>query len=232
MTLSDTDKLKKMAAEIAADEYIKDGMIVGLGTGSTAFFAIKRIGERVAKEGLALTCVSTSEKSAQLGKSCGLNIVPFEGTEKIDVTIDGADEIDRSLQLIKGLGGALLREKIIASATRTEIIIADRSKLVDVLGAATPLPVEALRFGYERTKYSLEELGCCATLRTKDGEIFITDGGNYIYDCKFENIEQPHILESQLNNIPGVIENGLFLNMAAIAIIASEKGNIETIRRL
>lgn len=231
MTLSDTDRIKKIAAEAAADQYIKDGMMVGLGTGSTAFFAIKRIGERVVEEGLTLTCVSTSEKSAQLGKSCGLDIVPFEGTEKIDVTIDGADEIDQSLQLIKGLGGALLREKIIAFATETEIIIADESKLVDVLGANSPLPVEALRFGYERTKYALEKLGCLATLRTKDGELFITDGGNYIYDCKFQNIERPDFLESRLNNIPGVIENGLFLNMASIAIIADKEGNIETIKK-
>lgn len=231
MTLSNTDKLKKIAAEAAADEYIKDGMVVGLGTGSTAFFAIRRIGERVIDEGLTLTCVSTSEKSAQHGRSCGLNIVPFEGTDEIDVTIDGADEIDNLLQLIKGLGGALLREKIIASATKKEIIIADRSKLVDILGVVSPLPVETLRFGYERTKYALEELGCVATLRTKDGEIFITDGGNYIYDCKFKNISQPHILESRLNNIPGVIENGLFLNMASIAIIANNDGSIETIRR-
>lgn len=231
MTLSDIDKIKKMAAEVAADDYIKDGMVVGLGTGSTAFYAIKRIGERVAEEGLTLTCVSTSEKSAQLGKSCGLNIVPFEGTDKIDVTIDGADEINKSLQLIKGLGGALLREKIIAFATKTEIIIADESKLVNVLGENTPLPVEALRFGYERTKYALEELGCLATLRTKDGEIFITDGGNYIYDCKFENIDDPDSLESRLNNIPGVIENGLFLNMASIAIIANKEGKIKTIKR-
>ncbi len=231
MTLSDTDKIKKMAAEVAADDHIKDGMVVGLGTGSTAFFAIKRIGERVAEEGLTVTCVSTSEKSAQLGRSCGLNIVPFEGTDMIDVTIDGADEINRSLQLIKGLGGALLREKIIAFATKREIIIADDSKLVDVLGAKGPLPVEALRFGYERTKYALEELGCLATLRTKDGEIFITDGGNYIYDCKFKNIEDPDLLELRLNNIPGVIENGLFLNMASIAIIANKEGDLETIKR-
>lgn len=231
MTLSDTEKLKKMAAEAAVNGYIKDGMVVGLGTGSTAFFAIKRIGERVAEEGLTLTCVSTSEKSAQHGRSCGLNIVPFEGTDKIDVTIDGADEINKLLQLIKGLGGALLREKIIASATITEIIIADRSKLVDVMGVATPLPVEVLRFGYERTKYALEKLGCIANLRTKDGEIFITDGGNYIYDCKFERIDKPHFLESSLNNIPGVIENGLFLNMASIAIIADEEGNLKTIKR-
>jgi len=111
MALSETDKYKKMAAEAAVDEYIEDGMTVGLGTGSTAYFAITRIGERVSEEGLTLTCVSTSEESTELGKNCGLNVVPFEGTGRIDVTIDGADEINLLLQLIKGLGGALLREK-------------------------------------------------------------------------------------------------------------------------
>ncbi|MGE4577148.1 MAG: ribose-5-phosphate isomerase RpiA [Candidatus Methanomethylophilaceae archaeon] len=231
MTLSENDAMKKAAADKAADEYIKDGMTVGLGTGSTAFFAIKRIGERVADERLTLTCVSTSEKSAQLGRSCGLNIVPFEGTGAIDVTIDGADEIDPQLQLIKGLGGALLREKIIAAATETEVIIADGSKLVDMLGTTSPLPVEVIRFGYERTKYALEKQGCVATLRTKDGEIFITDEGNYIYDCMFNTIDRPFFLESRLNIIPGVIDNGLFLNTASVALIARGPDDVETLRR-
>lgn len=231
MTLSESDVMKKAAAEKAADEYIKDGMTVGLGTGSTAFFAIKRIGERVTEEKLSLSCVSTSEKSAQLGRSFGLNVVPFEGTGPIDVTIDGADEIDPRLQLIKGLGGALLMEKIIAAATETEVIIADSSKLVDVLGTTSPLPVEVLRFGYERTKYALEKQGCKATLRTKDSEIFITDGGNYIYDCDFGPIERPFFLESRLNIIPGVIENGLFLNTASVAIVARGPDEVDTLRR-
>lgn len=229
MALSETDKYKKMAAEAAVDEYIEDGMTVGLGTGSTAYFAITRIGERVSEEGLTLTCVSTSEESTELGKNCGLNVVPFEGTGRIDVTIDGADEINLLLQLIKGLGGALLREKIIASATDMEVIIADRSKFVDVLGADTPLPVEVLCFGHEHTGLALEKLGCRSELRMNGNLPFLTDGGNYIYDCRFENIEKPYFLESGINNIPGVVENGLFLNLASVALIAGENG-VETFR--
>ena len=229
MTLSETDKYKKMAAEAAVDEYVEDGMTVGLGTGSTAYFAIKRLGERVSEEGLALTCVSTSEESTELGKSCGLDVVPFEGTGRVDVTIDGADEIDLQLQLIKGLGGALLREKIIASATDMEVIIADRSKFVDVLGAKTPLPVEVLGFGYERTGLALEKLGCVAELRMNGDSPFVTDGGNFIYDCRFESIDRPYFLETGINNIPGVVENGLFLNLASVALIAGENG-VETFR--
>lgn len=231
MTLPETDRYKKMAAEAAVDEYVKDGMTVGLGTGSTAFFAIKRIGERVSDENLTLTCVSTSEESTALGKSCGLNVVPFEGVERIDVTIDGTDEINLHLQLIKGLGGALLREKIIASATDTEVIIADRSKLVDVLGTKSPLPVEVLQFGYERTGLALKNLGCEAELRMDGDNPFITDGGNFIYDCRFASIKQPYFLETRINNIPGVVENGLFLNLASVALLADENG-VETFKPL
>lgn len=229
MTLSETDKYKKMAAEAAVDEYIKDGMTVGLGTGSTAYFAIKRLGERVSEEDLSLTCVSTSEESTALGKSCGLNIVPFEGVGRVDVTIDGADEVNLLLQLIKGLGGALLREKIIASATDMEVIIADRSKFVEVLGAKTPLPVEVLRFGHEHTGLALEKLGCVSDLRMNGDAPFVTDGGNYIYDCKFETIDKPYFIETGINNVPGVVENGLFLGLASVALIAGENG-VETFR--
>lgn len=229
MNLSETDTYKKMAAEAAVNTYIEDGMTVGLGTGSTAAFAIKRLGERVLEEELVLTCVSTSEESTALGKSYGLNVVPFETVEGVDVTIDGADEVNLLLQLIKGLGGALLREKIIAAATDLEVIIADRSKFVDALGFTVPLPVEVLRFGYEHTGRALEKLGCTATLRKEGEEIFVTDGGNYIYDCKFEGIEKPYFLESGVNNIPGVVENGLFLNLASVALIAGKNG-VETFR--
>lgn len=229
MTFTDVQKFKKMAAERAVEDCIEDGMTVGLGTGSTAYYAIKRIGERVAEEGLTLTCVSTSEESSEIGRSFGLNVVPFEGSERIDVTIDGADEVNMLLQLIKGLGGALLREKIIASATDKEVIVADRSKFVEVLGAATPLPVEVLRYGHEHTKIGLEKLGCVASIRMRGEDAFITDGGNFIYDCKFESIERPYFLESRINNIPGVVENGLFLKLASVALIADNDG-IEIIK--
>ncbi len=229
MNSSEMDISKKMAAEAAVDEYIQDGMTVGLGTGSTASYAIRRLGERVSEENLTLTCVSTSEESTELGRSCGLDVVPFEGTGRIDVTIDGADEVNLLLQLIKGFGGALLREKIIASATDMEVIIADRSKFVDVLGAKTALPVEVLCFGHERTGLALNKLGCESKLRMTGSLPFVTDGGNFIYDCKFESIDRPYFLESGINNIPGVVENGLFLNLASVALIADENG-VETFR--
>lgn len=218
--------LKKLVAEKAVDDYIKDGMKVGLGTGSTAYYAIKRVGELVA-DGYDLVCAATSVQSEELAKECGIKVVDVDELDHIDVTIDGADEVDGELQLIKGLGGALLREKIVASASLREIIIVDSSKKVDMLGVKTALPVEVVRFGHVKTKFQIERQGCKATLRMKGGEPFITDSGNYIYDCKFESIGNPFFLESRLDTIPGVVENGLFLNTATTVLISSPDGSIE-----
>lgn len=221
----DADGMKKLVAEEAVDRYVKDGMNVGLGTGSTAKFAIERIGELV-KQGYDLTCVATSVQSEELAKKCGIKVVDIDEVEHLDVTIDGADEIDPNLQLIKGLGGALLREKIVAAATVKEIIVAHDSKVVEKLGEKTPLPVEVLKFGHEHTKFALEKQGCVATLRMKDGKPFITDSGNYIYDCKFPAIEKPFFLETRIDVIPGVVENGLFLNTAYDALVSKEDGTV------
>lgn len=218
--------MKKLVAETAVETYVKDGMNVGLGTGSTAYFAIKKIGDLVS-QGYDLTCVATSVQSEELAKECGIKVVDLDDVDKLDVTIDGADEVDPKMQLIKGLGGALLREKIVAAATVKEIIVIDETKLVDTLGTKSPLPVEVLRFGHEHTKYALEKQGCNATLRMKDGKPFVTDGGNYIYDCRFENIAQPFFLESRIDIIPGVVENGLFLNTAFDVIVCKHDGTIE-----
>ena len=218
--------LKKIVAEYAVDNYVEDGMNLGLGTGSTAYYAIKRIGELVNK-GLTLTCVATSIQSEVLARECGIKIVDLDEISHLDLTIDGADEVDQKMQLIKGLGGALLREKIAAAASFKEVIIADETKKVEILGKKTPLPVEVLRFGHSKTKFALEKQGCRATLRMKGGEPFITDGGNYIYDCKFESISNPFFLESRLDIIPGVIECGLFLNTATTVLISTSDGNIE-----
>ena len=193
MTL-DAASMKKIVAEAAVNKYVKDGMNVGLGTGSTAYYAIKRIGELV-ESGYDLTCVATSVQSEELARECGIKVVDVDEVDKLDVTIDGADEVDPKMQLVKGLGGALLREKIVAAATVKEIIVVDGSKLVDKLGTKAPLPVEVLRFGHLHTKYALERQGCKAELRMKDGEPFITDGGNYIYDCRFNGIDSPFFLE-------------------------------------
>jgi len=217
--------LKKLVAEKAADEYIKDGMVVGLGTGSTAYYVIQRVGEFV-RNGMRLKCVATSEQTERIAKECGITIVGLDDVEYIDVTIDGADEIDPQMQLIKGLGGALVREKIVASASRSEVIIADDSKKVEMLGTKAPLPVEVLRFGHTVSRKALEKQGCTAVLRMKDGKPFISDSGNYIYDCRFEKIDNPFFLETRINVIPGVVDNGLFLNTATTVLISSADGTV------
>lgn len=222
-------EMKRIVAERAVDMYVKDGMNVGLGTGSTAYFAIKRIGELVA-DGYDLTCVATSVQSEDLARECGIKVVELDQVDKLDVTIDGADEVDPKMQLIKGLGGALLREKIVAAATVREIIIADSSKRVGKLGTKAPLPVEVLRFGHEHTRFALKRQGCEPVLRMRDGEPFVTDGGNYIYDCRFpEGIDNPFFLESRIDVIPGVVENGLFLNTAYDVLICEEDGSVSSV---
>ena len=218
--------LKKLVAETAVNQYVEDGMIVGLGTGSTAYYAIKRVGELVS-DGYDLTCVATSVQSENLARECGIRVVDIDEVDHIDVTIDGADEVDDGMQLIKGLGGALLREKIVAAASLKEVIVVDGSKKVEILGMKNPLPVEVLKFGHQKTKYALEKQGCKANLRMTGGTPFITDSGNYIYDCKFESISNPFFLESRIDVIPGVVETGLFLNTATTVLIASGDGGIE-----
>ena len=217
--------LKKIVAEKAVDDHVKDGMTIGLGTGSTAEYAVKRVGELIAN-GYDLKCVSTSQRTEDLAHSLGIKIYDLNDVERIDVTIDGADEVDPSRQLIKGLGGALLREKIVAAATLTEVIIVDETKIVDKLGVRTPLPVEVVPYGHKKTAYALERQGCKATLRMKGDDPFITDAGNYIYDCKFESIDSPFFLESRIDVIPGVVENGLFLNTADIVLISHPDGSV------
>ncbi len=222
----DAAEMKRIVAERAVDEYVKDGMNVGLGTGSTAYYAIKRIGELVS-QGYDLTCVATSVNSENLARECGIKVVELDEVDKLDVTIDGADEVDPKMQLIKGLGGALLREKIVAAATVKEIIVADASKKVGKLGTKAPLPVEVLRFGHEHTCFALKRQGCEPVLRMKDGAPFVTDGGNYIYDCRFpEGIDNPFFIESRIDVIPGVVENGLFLNTAFEALVCDREGNV------
>jgi ribose 5-phosphate isomerase A len=220
--------LKKIVGEKAVDDHVSDGMTVGLGTGSTAEYAVKRVGELVNK-GWKLKCVATSERTAALAESVGVNIYDLNDIERIDVTIDGADEVDPNRQLIKGLGGALLREKIVAAASLKVVIIVDSSKLVDKLGVRTPLPVEVVPFGHTKTAYALERQGCKATLRTAGGRPFVTDAGNYIYDCKFESIDNLFFLESRIDVIPGVVENGLFLNTADVVLVSHPDGRVTNV---
>ena len=220
---------KKAAAEKAV-EAIVNGMIVGLGTGSTAKFAIEKIGERIALEGLQIKAIATSSGSEALARQVNIPIISFAEIDMIDITIDGADEVDENLNLIKGGGGALLREKIVAANSKKMIVVADDSKLVKQLGKF-PLPVEVITFGFEAVLKKLEKLGCKAVLRMKDGAVYITDNGNYIIDCAFNKIEQPASLHDQINSIVGVVENGLFIHLANKVIVASQDGNTFIIER-
>ena len=208
---------KQLAGNKAAS-YIQDGMIVGLGTGSTVYWTILEIA-RMVKEGLNITGVATSKSTEKLAHDQGIPLLSLEDVSTIDLTIDGADELTEDLTLIKGGGGALLREKIIAYHSTHMIVVADSSKYVKKLGSF-PLPVEITKFGYSKTLSAIKNLGCTASLRKEDASLFITDNGNYIVDCSFGDITFPTTLHDHLNQIPGVVENGLFIGYAAKAIIA------------
>lgn len=217
---------KKAAGEKSA-EYIHSGMTVGLGTGSTAFWAIERIG-RLVSEGLQIRAVATSVQSEEQARKLHIPLVTFSDIDHFDVDIDGADEVDEHKSLIKGGGGALLREKIIASASDKMIVVVDESKLVTILGKF-PLPVEIIPFGWEMTYRKLALSGYKPVLRKKNDKVFITDNGNYILDCHLVSIEQPGLLHDTLNNIPGVVENGLFVNMCHTVVVGYNNGSTRVI---
>lgn len=219
---------KKIVGEKAI-EYIKDGMVVGLGTGSTVYYTIIKLGQLV-KEGLSIQGIPTSIQTEELAKKLGIPLGRFEEIGQIDVAIDGADEIDSNLDLIKGGGGALLREKIIAKAAKKFIVVATPSKMVEKLGAFR-LPVEVVPFGADLTKEHIREIGCNPILRQFKGTPYRTDNGNYIFDCVFSHLSQPKILEEKLNMIPGVVENGLFSGMSDIVISLDRNNNAVLIKR-
>lgn len=211
-------------AATEAVKYVEDGMVVGLGSGSTASIAIRLIGDRVKQEGIEVVGIPTSKTSDLLGRAVGIPIHELDDHPTVDLTIDGADEVDPRLDLIKGLGGALVREKVVAAASLVELIVADETKLVDRLGQKAPLPVEVVRFSHRTTVRRLASFGCSPELRMKGNEPFVTDNGNYIVDCRFADIGDPSGLESAINNTPGVVDNGLFVGMATKAIIGTEAG--------
>lgn len=218
--------VKQLAAEKAV-EYVQDGMKVGLGTGSTAYWAIRKLGERVSG-GLNITAVATSQASEDQARELGIPLVAFGEVDSLDLTIDGADELDGALQLIKGGGGALLREKIVAMGSTRMIVVADESKAVTTLGKF-PLPVEIVPFAWEWTVAGLAKLGCKPELRRSGGELYKTDNGNYIADCRFEAIDSAADLALALQRIPGVVEHGLFIGIADMAVIGKNDGTIEII---
>jgi ribose 5-phosphate isomerase A len=215
----------KQAAAGSAVALVEDSMILGLGTGSTAKLAVEALGRRV-RSGLRVVGVPTSEFTGQQARSLGIPVSTLDEHPAIDLTIDGADEVELgSLNLIKGRGGALLREKIVASASNRLIIIVDESKLVARLGSHFALPVELIPFGWHVAARKLEALGAKVALRSgSDGKPYVTDGGHYIVDCAFGPIGSPAKLESELNNMVGVVEHGLFLGMATQVIVAGQDG--------
>jgi ribose 5-phosphate isomerase A len=218
------EELKRAAAEEALRE-VRDGMLLGLGTGSTARYFIEGLG-RLVGEGLRVTSVATSRASADLARSLGITLVE-DIDAPLDLTVDGADEIDPGLNLVKGLGGALLREKVVAGASRAMIVIATEDKLVDHLGRG-PLPVEVLPLLWRRTRATLVDIGLEPTLREADGAPFVSDNGNLILDCRFRPPRDLPRLAADLDSLPGVMGHGLFLGMATSAVVAGPAG----VRRL
>jgi len=219
MRLSELDP-RKVAAAKAGAQMVEDGLIVGLGSGSTASIAIDILGQRVAA-GLRIIGIATSVRTEREARRLGIPLSTLEEHARVDVTLDGADEVAiGSLNLLKGRGGALLREKLVASASEQLIILVDETKLVDRLGAQGPVAVEVVPFGWRLTARRIETLGATVALRrTPEAEPFLTDNGNYILDCAFGTIENPGDLERQLDQTLGVVEHGLFLGMASKIIV-------------
>ena len=211
------DQEKRLAGEAAAD-LVEDGMTVGLGSGSTAVFMVRRLGERVA-EGLRMVGLPTSEGTAALAREVGIPLSDFSRVTTLDLTLDGADEFDPALNLTKGGGGALFREKIVAAASRRLVIFTDHTKRVARLGAF-PLPVEVNPFGWQVVAAKIEALGAAVARREVSGEPFLTDNGAYILDCRFGEIPDPPALEERLAAIVGVTETGLFIAMADEVLLA------------
>ncbi len=221
---SAANRFKEAAAE-AASKLLRNGMVVGLGSGTTATMAVAAIGRRVA-QGLRIIGIPTSEKTADQARLLHIPLSTLEERFQIDVTIDGADEVESgSLNLIKGGGGNLLREKIVAIASSRMVVVADESKLVSPLGSRGPVPVEVVPFGWKTTAERLKKVGANPILRlTSEARTYVTDGGNYILDCAFGPIPSPRELQTHIDSIVGVVEHGLFIGIASEALIAGPGG--------
>jgi len=223
MTLVDLDHLKKAAA-LKASEFVRSGMVVGLGTGSTAKHLLVALGEQV-KAGMKLRGVPTSQETAVLAQQAGIPLIDAENRWEIDVAIDGADQVDPHFNLIKGGGGALLKEKIVAASAKQFIVMVDHTKQVPVLGGAFPLPIEVIPFGWGSTAREIKALTKSrVVLRERNGAPFRTEAGNLIVDVHIDRISQPGDLETALNLIPGVVETGLFVGRTNVLIVGTPQG--------
>lgn len=211
---------KERAARAGA-ELVQGGMVVGLGSGTTSALMVGFLGDRVRELGLKITAVATSEATAQMARKVGIPVVELDQVKSLDISLDGADEIDGRFAMIKGLGGALLREKIVAAASKRRVTLITASKQVARLGAACPLPVEVSLFGLAHTERRLKRLGAETKLRRNGAELVHTDGGNCIIDCKFAEILDPASLDQRVQGLPGVLETGLFVGLCDTLIIGS-----------
>jgi len=211
------EREKELAAATGV-ALVQHGMVVGLGTGSTAEIAIRQLGERV-KAGLDIQGVPTSLRTEGLARDLGIPLTTLDDRPQVDLTLDGADEVDPNLALIKGGGGAHFREKVVARASRQEVILVDSGKLVKRLGERFPVPVEVHRFGWRVAATELSLLGCTPVLREAGAQPFLTDNGNHILDCRFAGIDDPGELERTLNNVPGVLENGIFAGLVSLVVV-------------
>ena len=225
MEPAEQDEWKKAAAEAAVD-LVEDGMVVGLGTGSTATHFINALGRRLAEDGLRITGIPTSQHTEAQARSLNIPLTSFAEHTQLDLTIDGADEVEfGTLSLIKGHGGALLREKIVASASRRMVVVADETKLVEQLGTLMSVPVEVVRFGWQATGRRLTQIGGNPSLRLgADKKPFVTDGGNYIMDCAFGPIVNPKEIAHHLDHVVGAVEHGLFLGFTREVIVGGREG--------
>jgi ribose 5-phosphate isomerase A len=231
MIPAEQDRLKKAAAE-AAVQLVEDGMVVGLGSGTTAALFVQALAQRIAHDRLRIAGIPTSLDTEQQARALKIPLATFAEQSQIDLTVDGADEIvERSLALIKGHGGALLREKIVASISQRMAVVADETKMVDRLGSLAAVPVEIVPFGWEATERKLRDLGAHPSMRlTADRKPYVTDGGHYIMNCAFGPMDDPNEIAQQLDHVVGVVEHGLFLGFATEAIVAG-RGGLQTFRK-
>ena len=218
-----TNVAKSAAARMAAS-LVEDGMCLGLGSGSTFLLVVEELGSRIREEGLSISGVPTSSGTEQAARAVGISILSLDEASRLDIAIDGADEIDPNRNMIKGGGAALVREKIVAAAADEMVVVIDENKIVDRLGVAFPLPIEVLAFGARQAEAAIAQTGCDTALRCVDGQPVITDNGNYIIDCHYNGIDDAAALHDQLNGLPGVLDNGLFIGMAGRVLVGHQDG--------
>ena len=220
---------KALAGRHAAD-LVESNWDIGLGTGTTVAFCLLRLAERIRDEGLEIRCVATSKATAAKAKELGIPLVELAEVQSLKLTIDGADEVDPQKRLIKGGGGALVREKVVAAASEEFVVVVSENKLVHQLGRDFLLPVEVLPFACTMLMRSIKSLGCQPFIRADaTGRPFISDNGNRIIDCRFEGIEDPDSLERELNMLPGVVDNGLFIGMAGRVVVGKDDGDVQVL---